>query len=316
MDKSMTKARPEIALIQEWWNVLQLEKRAGEITDATMTTYQRGMTKFWNWCDEHQVDQVTSAVIQQWKADLLEAGIKPSSVNVWLAGVKRFFDWAVNAGSLAVNPAAGVKSVKRRGTHKNHLRDKLSDREVLRVLSQPDTDQATGRRDLAMLSLMAFCALRTIELHRADLEDLTTIEGMPVLRIQGKGSSEKDDQAVIYHPKAQDALYDWLAVRGKAPGALFTSLSNRSAGSRLGTSAIRHIVVGYYRMAGIIDPRKTTHSLRHSAISKVASHNIMKAKQVARHSSIDTTLIYVHQNDRLDNPGEQFIDYQNGNNGE
>jgi integrase len=159
---------------------------------------------------------------------------------------------------------------------------------------------------------MAFCALRTIEVERADLGDLTTVDSLPTLRIQGKGSSEKDDIAVIYHSKAQEALYDYLAARGNKPGPLFVSLSRRSYGGRMTTRAIRDLKK-YFTAAGIVDPRKTLHSLRHSAISKVAKANIMKARQVARHASIDTTMIYVHENDRLTDPGEQFIDYVNGN---
>ena len=52
------------------------------------------------------------------------------------------------------------------------------------------------------------------------------------------------------------------------------------------------------------------------AISKIARKDILKARQLARHSSIDTTMIYVHEADRLDNPGEALIDYVNGNGGE
>jgi hypothetical protein len=54
---------------------------------------------------------------------------------------------------------------------------------------------------------------------------------------------------------------------------------------------------------------RTSHSLRHSAISKVAKHDLLKARQVARYVSIDTTMIYVHEQDGLSNPGEAFIDY-------
>ena len=103
-------------------------------------------------------------------------------------------------------------------------------------------------------------------------------------------------------------------IRYKILAKMWIALQ-RSRWERLGTSAIRHMVKGYYQQAGIVDKRKTTHSLRHSAISKVAKQNVMKARQVARHASIDTTMIYVHENDRLTDPGEQFIDYVNGNGG-
>jgi integrase/recombinase XerD len=305
--------RPENQALQEWEKVLDLQIRAGEVSKTTGYTYLRGMSKFYEWLLSNQVDQVTPETITLWKADMLE-GSKPGSVNTWLAGVKRFFEWAAGAGLLDANPAAGVKNVTRRGTTKRHERQALTDREIMRVLSQPDRSTDQGKRDYAILALMAYCALREVEIHRADLADLSTVGNYQVLQVQGKGSTEKDDVAVIAALQAQDALDDWLMVRGRKPGALFVSLSDRSAGSRMSTRAIRDLVK-YLRAAGVVDPRKTLHSLRHSAATNAIRHGapLQKVQSLLRHASIDTTMIYFHETDRLDNPGEQFINYQNGN---
>ena len=213
---------------------------------------------------------------------------------------------------MAANPTASVKNVKRKNAGKVHLRDKFSDREVLKILVAPNRTTAQGKRDYAMLCLLAFCALRTVELQRLDLDDLSTVDGQLVLHIQGKGSSESDDIAVISHPTAQAALLEWLDERGRKSGPMFWSLSRRSHGERLGMRSIRDLA-DYIRSAGIHDRRKTLHSLRHSAVSKVAKRDILAAKQLARHASLDTTMIYVHQESRLDNPPEALIDYVNGN---
>lgn len=304
--------RPEIELVSKWEKALDLAVAAGDLSSTSGATYQRGMAKFVEWAKSAGVELVTPDVIQTWKADLLKRGMKPTAVNTWLAGVRRFFAWSVGSGALAVNPTAGVKGVKRRNTGKKHLRLELTDHEVLRVLAQPDRSTSQGKRDYCILALKAFTGVRDVEVYRADVADLDTVDGIPVLHVQGKGSTEKDDLVVVYHGRAQEALYDWLAVRGNKPGALFWSFSNRSQGERLGLSAIRHTVIGYYRAAGIVDPRKTSHSLRHSAISKIARKDVLKARQVARHASLNTTMVYVHEADRLDNPGEAFIDYVNG----
>ena len=39
---------------------------------------------------------------------------------------------------------------------------------------------------------------------------------------------------------------------------------------------------------------------------------VVKAQSVARHKSINTTLISMHEADRLDNPGVAVIEYNNG----
>lgn len=310
--KEIDVYKPELQVIESWRKAVKLSVDAGEISSATGVTYQRGMTKFMAYLLENGIESVTPDVVRTWTQSLREIGMKPSAINTWLAGVKRFFGWAVQTGVILTDPTASIKGVKRHNTNRKHLRDALTDHEVLLVLRKPDVSTLAGKRDYAWLSLMAFCALREIEISHANIEDLSTINGLPVLRVQGKGSSEKDEQAVIYSSTAQSALYDWLGVWGKTSGALFPSLSDRSYGKALGTSAIRHLGQQYFHQAGVIDARKTLHSLRHSAISKVAKHDILKARQVARHTSIETTMIYVHEADRLDNPGEQFIEYRNG----
>ena len=320
MSAFLTVQTPEENLLSQWYNALNLYMAAGEYTHYTVASYQRGMQKFLAWCQESQVEQVSADTIRAWIADNREQGFKPTSINAWYAGVRTFFGWAVGEGLLEHNPTEGVKGVKRRGAGKKHLRDPLTDREMLRLLQQPDTDTPGGCRDYAILCLMAFTAMRTVEVQRADVADLSTVDGLPVLRVQGKGSREKDEILVVAHAQAQEALYDWLAVReqlpeGRTAPALFLSLSDRSRGQRLSPRGLRQIIAQHMTAAGIVDRRKTAHSIRHAAISKVARQDVLKARQVARHASLDTTMIYVHENDRISDPGEAYIDYANGENG-
>ena len=70
-----------------------------------------------------------------------------------------------------------------------------------------------------MLCVMLYTAARGIELHRADIEDLKTMDGALVLQVQGKGHYEKDDFLVLSH-EAESAMRDWLVLRGKESGAL------------------------------------------------------------------------------------------------
>jgi integrase/recombinase XerC/integrase/recombinase XerD len=106
-----------------------------------------------------------------------------------------------------------------------------------------------------------------------------------------------------------------LAMRGETPGALFVSLSRRNWGDRLGRSAIRKMAKRRYREAGIVGERKSTHSLRHSAISNVIRHGAspLQAQAMARHKSFNTTLGYYHEIARTENPAEDLVDYSNGN---
>lgn len=299
-------------LVRDWQDHLTLLVRTGEISANTKSAYLRGWGRFQKWLLVQDVDQVDADDIRLWMAELKEAGYKPNTVNAWLAGVRSFFSWSVGNRRLMINPTEGVKSASRRGQNKKHKRSMLTNKEVKRVLEQPDRSTAQGKRDFAIISLMAYTAARTIEIHRADLEDLRTEGDRLVLYVQGKGHEEKDEMIVIAHPDAETAVHDWLAVRGDQAGTLFLSLSNRAKDSRLSLRSIRRLVKGYYKAAGVHGKDKTTHSLRHTAITSAVLHGapVQKVKSMARHASIDTTLIYFHEVDRIEDPAERYIDYE------
>jgi integrase/recombinase XerD len=245
--------------------------------------------------------------LYQFKAHLLE-DYAPASVNLWLSGVRSFFTWA-HDNEFLLGDVPKIKGAKRKNANRAHKKDILTSAQVKALLGAPDTSSPVGVRDAAILYLFCFCALRTIEVHRMNLEDISMVSGVPVIRIQGKGSLEKDEQAVVTNPGAQKALFEWIALRGDNPGALFTSLSNRASGERLTTLSIRRMVKKYLRQIGIDNPRITTHSLRHTAGTVVARKDLLAAKTLLRHRNINTTLIYAHEADRLDNPPETLIDY-------
>lgn len=309
-NKYLQAPGPVAELVEAWRRALLLRVDAGELASNTAAAYIRGASKFLTWCDSEHVASVDGDTLRRWKAAQLGAGKKPATVNAWLAGVKALFAWAVETHRLQHNPAENVKGATRKGTTKKHARESLTDLEVKRVLAMPDSGTKAGKRDRAILALMVYTAARSVEVCRADLANLKTEAGRLVLYVTGKGHTEADELLVLANQNAQNALYDWLAVRGEQPGALFTSLSDRNSGERLSLRALRGMVKHYFRLAGVRG-NKTAHSLRHTAITKIIlkGGSIQKAQSVARHKSVDTTMIYFHEVDRLSDPGEAFIDY-------
>lgn len=293
--------------VNEWQEHLALLVSAGSISQDTANSYRRGMDKFTGWLEGRTPD---GDVILEWMADLKAQGRKPGAVNAWLGGVRSFFGWATTKAEIPFNPAQGIRGAERKGTTKRHKRESLTDEEVRRLLAQPDLATPDGIRDYALLAVQLYTAARGIELHRADVADLKTQGGLLVLFVQGKGHEEKDEPVILLN-NAETAVREWLSVRGSQPGALFTSLSDRSRGERLSRRALREIVTGYFKAAGIVG-NKTTHSLRHTAITKALQNGVSitrVSKQLARHASIDTTMIYVHEADRLNDPVEEHISY-------
>ena len=300
-----------------WHDALDLRSRTGELAQPTVTSYTKGMQKFTDWMQAEHPDSISPDTIREWLAYMLKDNQK-RSVNTWLAGVRSFFTWCTDARLIPYNPTATVKGASRKGETQTHRKTPLTNAEVRRLLAMPDTSTAQGARDFAILHLFLFTAMRSVEINRANLSDWQTIGTQQVIYYQGKGHSEADDYKVVVDPVA-DAVQLWLSYRGNKPGPLFTSLSDRSQGERLSLRAIRNLIKDHMRKAGIDDPKKTTHSLRHTAITNAIVNGapLRVVQTLAGHASANTTSIYIHNVDRLQNPGEKFIDYSNHNgNGE
>jgi site-specific recombinase XerC len=298
-------------LVSLWHDQLKLDVKSGQLSADTATTYRRGFAKFQSWgsSQNHTTDTVTRNLVKAWLADLKAEGKSVATISLWLSSVRAFFQWAISEGYAAVDPTTGVKAGKRNGANRSHKRDKLTDGEMLRVLSLPDL----SKRDKAILHLFAFTAARGIELHRAQMRDLSTRGEYLSLNVQGKGRDEADESLIVADKSADAALRDWIAERGTADGALFTT---RYGGETHAISRrqLRGIVKGAFRRAGVVETasrRKTTHSIRHSALSKALekSSDIRAVQRLARHASMLTTEIYMHEAERVTNAAERFIGY-------
>ena len=226
---------------------------------------------------------------------------------MYIVAVRRFFEWAEGM-KYYPNIAKGIKTGKKSSGSR---KDSLTVEQVLELLSSIDRTTLEGKMDYALLHLLIRTGLRTIEVVRANKEDIRQQGGIATLWIYGKGRDNKDE-FVLLTPPALKPLYRYLRVRGRKEktGPLFTSLSDRNNGTRLTTRSIRRIAKDRLRDIGIDSERLTAHSLRHTAItlSLKAGATIQEAQALARHANINTTLIYAHNIERIKNAPERRID--------
>lgn len=282
-----------------------------DIAASTKQSYRRALRLFFHWYEERRGAGISRADILAFKNDMLER-VKSNTAGTYLVSVRSFFRW-MEAEKLHPNVAASVKGTK---PPRGHRKDALTAAQVTRVLAGMRGDTLQAKRDYAVFNLLVRTGLRTIELHRASIEDLRNRSGQTVLYVQGKGRQSKDDFVVI-SPACEEPLRDYLAMRKAAAldpcrpeSPLFASLSNKSMGRALSTRSLRQIVKGALRRTGIDDSRITTHSLRHTAVTLalLGGASIQQAQAMARHTNINTTLIYSHALDRVAQAPEFLID--------
>jgi len=274
-------------------------------TIATKETYLKGARKFIKWATDNGIEEVTYEDILSYKT-YLRNNYTASTISMYVTSLKRFYKYLETKGIK--NLASDLKGAKQ---SRNFKKDTLSIDQVKDILNNIDRTNLEGLRDYALVKLLLTTGLRTIEIERANIEDIRSVGTQNVLYIQGKGRQDKDDFVVLPYNTLK-AIQDYLKARNvkdsKKP--LFASLSDRTNGQALKTRSIRDIVKKTFKRVGIVSDKITTHSLRHTAItfSLLGGASLQEAQNMARHSNINTTLIYAHNIDRMANNGESKVE--------
>lgn len=305
--KQMTMMQAASTTMTRQQGLTDLEARFIAYLDAkprTIDTYRKALKQFFTYLADNGITRPDRSTIIAYRDSLL-ADKKPTTVQTYMVTVRLFFRWAAQEG-LYPNVADKVKGAK---LDKAHKKDALTANQARTILQAIDRDTLAGKRDYAILSLMIGGGLRTVEVARANLEDLGTAGGSAALYIQGKGRDEKTDYVKLPQP-VEEAIRDYLKARGKVDSkeALFASTSNNNAGG-MTTRAISGIVKARMQAAGYDSDRLTAHSLRHTAgtLNLLHGGTIQETQQLLRHSNINTTMIYLHNLNRANNHSEERI---------
>lgn len=288
----------EADLFHRWTSYIDAKPR-------TIESYSRSIRQFIFFLRTNGISQPTRADIMAYR-DSLKADHKPATVQAYLQAVKLFFKWTAQEG-LYPDIADRVKGAKLDNDHK---KDPLTITQTRDLLGAIEKDTLAGLRDNAIITLMLTSGLRTIEISRANVEDLRTVADNRVLFIQGKGHEEKSEYIKVAD-QAERAIRSYLKARGSKDIAepLFTSLANRNKGKRLTTKSISRIVKEHLITAGLESDRLTAHSLRHTFATQnlLNGGTIEETQQALRHQNINTTLIYSHALERINNNSEARV---------
>lgn len=271
---------------------------------ATIKTYMSCVKRFVSWINEKDINTVDYETVVIYKNHLRET-MKAKAINTHLTAIKDFFKFIERKGGRNV-----AKGVKKERVNNDFVRDSLTTEQVQQILNSIDQSTTDGARAYAMFKLMVQTGLRECEIVRADINDIKTKGNNTVLYVQGKGETLKNNYVVLY-PSVINALQNYLKIRGaKGNEPLFTSTSNHNTNGRLTTRTVQRIIKKLYADNGIINDNITTHSTRHTAVtlSILNGADIMQAQAMARHKNINTTMIYFHNIDRLQNNAESKLE--------
>ena len=277
-----------------------------DVSQLTVRAYMSGLKQFSKYLSSTGVKNPVRENVLAFKKELEVKGRKTATIALYLSALKRFFSWTESEG-IYQNIANRVKAPKQA---KGHKKDYFAGTQVKSILSVIDRSTIEGKRNYAMIGLITTCGLRTIEVVRANIEDIRVIGGVSVLYVQGKGRTEKTD-FVKLTPQVEGALREYFKARGKVAQnePLFASVSKRNFGHGLTTRTVSSVCKSAMSEAGFNSDRLTAHSLRHTAVTLalLSGQSLTDVQAFARHSSINTTMIYNHSVNRITSQCELSI---------
>jgi site-specific recombinase XerD len=216
------------------------------------------------------------------------ASIHSKQVQLMTTALRSFLRFARYHGDLHNDLAACVPAVA--NWSQSTLPRALPPAQTERVLAACDRRTAVGRRDYAILLLLARLGLRGGEVTTLTLEDLDWQGGL--ITVRGKGGRDSQlplprdvgEALAAYLRKGRPRTASrWVFLRARAPVRSFR-----------GTSAICCVVKHALARAGIDSPRKGAHQFRHGLACQMLRKGASLAEigEVLRHQSPQTTALY------------------------
>jgi integrase/recombinase XerD len=306
----------EILTLDTLDEILKAFLASRDVKENSRNLYKKTLRIYFDWLMKkgYSLDEVHRAHIIEYKDELLKTKGSSLTVGSYLTAVRLFYEWA-EAYKLYPNVAKSIKTPKRQ---QKYRKQPLTPEQVNILLKHTET---LSKRDRALIILLLTTGLRTIEVERALVEDLTFKGSKRVLLVHGKGRDEKDNFVILTEETAAP-LDDYLKSRSvqmfnsksvlKPFEPLFSSNSNNSSGKAISTHTISQIVKTALQSIGLNAKEYSAHSLRHTAGTNIlrAGGSLQQAQFTLRHSNPATTQIYTatfEEEGRLKDSGEVML---------
>ena len=257
-----------------------------QVSTETERCYKYQLRSFAAWMadsrDVHDMEDVTTADLMAYRQSLQH--LAGSSQKRYLAAIKSFFEWALEAGIIEKNPAALLKLPKSVSNKAPVFLTLDETRLLLNTAKLP--------RDVALLWCLAY-GLRIAEATALEIGDVTAPNGSGIgsLMVRGKGNKAR---TLPIAPKAYGAISSY--VSGRTDGAVFRVLD----GSRpMGTAAIQKRFKKLAERAGIPPEKRFPHCMRHGFATRMLFDTktiggIYTVSKLLGHSRVATTEMYLH----------------------
>jgi integrase len=236
---------------------------------------------------------ISRPLFQQYRAEMVDAGLGSSTINVRLSGVRKLVNEARENGLVDPSDAERIVSVANVPAQGVRLGHWLTVEQTRDLLAVPDRSRLKGKRSYGILSLLTQSALRREEASRLDMSHIQLREGRWVLAdIRGKRGRVR---TVALPAGAKAAIDEWTLAADITSGPVFRRLTKSGRvlpGKGLGVWGIWDAVVTCAKAIGIEgfgphDARRSCAKLCRKKGGKLEQIQFMLG-----HESIETTALY------------------------
>ncbi|HBH06048.1 MAG TPA: tyrosine recombinase XerD [Flavobacteriales bacterium] len=266
------------------------------LSENTVQAYRSDLTRYYDWFPHHtnekHIIESNQETIALFLKSIREKNLKTSSHNRILSSLRGFFKYLVTEEIIETSPMKYVDGAR----NPRKLPEVLSNEDIDLMIGSIDLSRPEGHRNLTILELLYGCGLRVSELINLKFSDLHEQEGF--IRVKGKG----DKQRIVPIGKmALKAIRHYRSSRNQLPikngHEDYILLNNR--GRKLSRVMIFYIVRELSEKAGL-NKQISPHTLRHSFATEMIRRgaNLRAVQEMLGHSSITTTEIYTHLNEK------------------
>jgi integrase/recombinase XerD len=272
-------------LVREYLLYLQVEKG---LAGNSVTSYRHDLTRMKSWAESRAraPEALGKSELTEFVMSLSRGGLAPRSVGRAISSVRGFYHYLLLDGHIKTDPTTDLMPPQ--GGQK--LPRFLTQEEMERLLEAPDTTNAEGVRDRALIEVLYATGVRVSELVSLTKASVDLDGG--VLFCTGKGSKQRRV------PVGRTAI-DWLQRYHVARRALLDGKESQRlfvghGGRPLTRQAVWATLKKYAAKVAIRGV--TPHVLRHSFATHLLEHgaDTRSVQAMLGHSDLATTQIYTH----------------------
>lgn len=274
------------ALKEKYFAYLENSKNSSQ---NTIISYKRDIREFTEELEKKNIgiENVSGATVLDYLVKLQKNGKSASTVSRNLASIRSFFQYLQNEKIVSQDPTFNIHSLKA----ERKLPQVLTGEEIERLLNQPDTRDAKGCRDKAMLELLYATGMRVTEMIELKMSDvdmevgyINCNHGKKMRVIPVYSIAKKAVKAYIETARSQ-------FVKDSSEENLFVNYS--------GTKMTRQgfwKIIKQYASAANIKKDITPHTLRHSFATHLLENgaDLRSIQEMLGHADISSTQVYAN----------------------